>query len=232
MKQFWKILLVIISLLLTESSQETFAKENSKNALDKNSDDCGPSGFRCLGNMIYGPCNEKSQKRVQFCRKGTICEDSGTDICIQKPPTCTTEGAFYLPGYCNRYYLCVRTGSNLKQHIGACEPGFEFSLSTGNCTLPLEADCSVKKVVSVNLKKIPLRRVDEQGGYKIFVCPSAGLFADPTSCRHYYMCVRNWFPILGGYLQSTRMICPPILPHFNKEKRLCWFYDDNCGDEE
>jgi len=38
--------------------------------------------------------------------------------------------------------------------MGACEPGFEFSVTTGNCTLPLDADCSVKKIISTDVKII------------------------------------------------------------------------------
>jgi len=114
--------------------------------------------------------------------------------------------------------------------VGACEPGFEFSVTTGNCTLPLDADCSVKKIISTDVKIIQEadRRSGEESSGGKFICLSPGLFPDPTSCRHYYMCVRNWFPILGGNLQISRLQCPNILPHFNAEKRLCWFFDEDC----
>lgn len=127
--------------------------------------------------------------------------------------------------------MCIRTGGHLKQYVGVCEPGFEFSIATGNCTLPLQADCSVEKTLSTDVITANRRteEIEISTGKKEFECQSPGFYADPTSCRHYFVCARNLFPILlGGSIRVTHLQCPLILPHFDAKKRICWFFSDSC----
>jgi hypothetical protein len=210
---------------------------------------CGPSGYKCVNQVAYKFC-DRSKRILHFCQMGSVCEDTGSEICIPQPPPCIHEGGFHIPGtlfkitdfytwsefgilhkdFCNKFYLCIRTGGRLKQYVGACEPGFEFSIASGNCTLPLQADCSVEKAISTDVMKANRRdEQDEVPGNGNFECQSPGLYADPKSCRHYFVCARNWFPIiLGGSLRVTRLKCPLMLPHFDAQKRNCWFYNESC----
>ncbi|XP_065350722.1 uncharacterized protein LOC135946437 [Cloeon dipterum] len=194
---------------------------------------CSPSGFRCLGNIIYSQCGKGFGKNVLFCRKGRICDDTGLEVCIPKPPPCEEEGAFMMPGYCNLYYMCIVTGDSLKQFVGSCEPGFEFSLTTGKCVYPAEAGCSIQREITpppvVTKPQLEITQPPTAQKEDIFKCRNPGVFADPASCRHFFVCSKGWMLIFGNQLSPTRMTCPNWLPYFNAEKGVCWMYNTYCS---
>lgn len=58
---------------------------------------CGPSGYKCVNQIAYKSC-DRTKRILYFCHMGSVCEDTGSEICIPQPPPCTHEGGFHIPG--------------------------------------------------------------------------------------------------------------------------------------
>ncbi|CAB3388168.1 Hypothetical predicted protein [Cloeon dipterum] len=230
----WRYFLLASCMLLPLCLGQVSKEDCKPFTVPPSACDSASSYVACLYNNQTGVLELEDPDSPESinCSPGTICYREGKETnadtpCGPPPPTCTAEGYFaFRDRGCATYYVCYNDGSaakNLKQAIGTCSQGFEFSETTKKCETVSVAGCSVpappppppppspNPKPTTSAPVIPVTPAKD--------CPITGERYPDASCRHFLRCDIN--------NKVIRYQCPWRLK-YDETKKLC-LRKVNCG---